>query len=591
MVHSNFPGINQYHRVSVRNGRSILERYSPATPNYILCTPAVSDFVLGLHSGEPSAHWKRFFATSYVEAWEEVGRHGDALPIWHGLTDAERAYLLSVVRENISHRLRTGESFSIESFPQEGRLNQSAFAAVSAWCGGEMRGCMLAFEHSCLESVIEASTRMLSDSRYRALDFDELPDVRFEVAAIFDLGIPVVSRDWKRNDIYVEKAYRMQTGARSAWYLPEVLNSAHFSDLTDFSSQLARKGGFSSADAHVEMFEVDDFIESAGGADVTVLSGPVPVSRPVQRTSDPYVAFSDMFEHAADHLKYLVQERAVLPKAVDPFDVRTFNTVSLGRCAFTMHGMLTYAQAVDDAGLRQAGERLYEKTKLLYGAAPVHEQLLMSAYLGMAARDLGRVEDTKMFRETLLRAELQEQEVQPIPFLQTARFFLSDGDTAVHARGAALCERVLAEFSRAKDNGTPISLAEYADLLVVTRQLGAEYRTVGEEISRWYESYQHDDGSFPNYTTGGLPYTRGTSKILESLAYDAARREGVVERALGWLARMQYAEDSMFFVPASRRHLLRGGFRHDVCNMQAWPDAAGHVLVGAARLAAVRKVK
>jgi hypothetical protein len=47
---------------------------------------------------------------------------------------------------------------------------------------------------------------------------------------------------------------------------------------------------------------------------------------------------------------------------------------------------------------------------------------------------------------------------------------------------------------------------------------------------------------------------------------------------------MQYRPDSMFFVPVEHRPRVMGGLRHDAYDTDAWIDAAGHVLLGLARL-------
>ena len=56
-------------------------------------------------------------------------------------------------------------------------------------------------------------------------------------------------------------------------------------------------------------------------------------------------------------------------------------------------------------------------------------------------------------------------------------------------------------------------------------------------------------------------------------------------RALAWLLDMQYRPDSTFFIPTEHRGRVMGGLRHDYYDTDAWIDAAGHLLLGLARLA------
>ena len=285
---------------------------------------------------------------------------------------------------------------------------------------------------------------------------------------------------------------------------------------------------------------------------------------------------------AVDHLVRIVDNAGWMPNVVDPFDIRMHNTVSLTRGAFTAYALLEYADVTQLDTYRSAGMRAYKA--LATRTMVADEHAAVGIYLGMAARKLRLKEDVARFQNILMKSSVFNADVQPIIFLQAARFLAAVGDPRSATFAAGVFEKVLEDFRTKKESGVPVSLASYADMLVVSRQLGNAYTAVQEEISAWYESYQLEDGSFPNTTSGGLAYTRGTGKIFESLAYEPIRHEQSIRRALAWLARMQYTPDSAFFIPRERQPLCLGGFRHDAGNPQAWPDAAGHVLLGGARL-------
>ena len=68
------------------------------------------------------------------------------------------------------------------------------------------------------------------------------------------------------------------------------------------------------------------------------------------------------------------------------------------------------------------------------------------------------------------------------------------------------------------------------------------------------------------------------------LALEAVAHAKELKRAGQWLFDRQYDENNLFFVTKSMRDMLRGGFRHDHQNSDAWIDAAGHMLLGVARI-------
>jgi hypothetical protein len=79
-------------------------------------------------------------------------------------------------------------------------------------------------------------------------------------------------------------------------------------------------------------------------------------------------------------------------------------------------------------------------------------------------------------------------------------------------------------------------------------------------------------------------YARGTGKVFEVLALAPNEAPGAIDRVLGWLLSMQYRSDSAFFVPHEHWPRVLGGLRHDYYGPDAWIDAAGHFLLGLARL-------
>lgn len=575
-----FPGIiEDYEICADARGGLYPKRADVSRPRYILCSPESVEEI----EFEEGSRWRRFFSTASVEVWEDTSMFSadsTLVPLHHGLHAEEQEYLLNFVRSIAESHLQGGQDFfgiHTQSTNTPTRLSSPSFAAVSVWWRGVLRGCMLAFENSCVESVQTACLRALKDPRFRPIKREELADVRFEVVLFSGLVMPLTRRERREGVLYPEKSYRMSNGECAAWFLPEVLNMGKISGFEEYLTRLSRKGGLSLDTAHVHYFEVEDFIEDEQGVPLS-LSGPVPAGVLLDEQHS-----KALYERAERHLTRLLADSPLFPNGIDPFDTRSLWRVAQGRGLFTMQALTEYAEATKGELTIEMAIRSYRAYKGMLDTEHSDQgQILAAAYLGMAALDLGYKDDACRYADVLKQhMSAPHAFLQPIVCLQASRFLWRYGDSA---SAEQLLTLTWNRFQSARNLGRPISLAEYADLLVLVPALWGSAAHEYDEISSWYLTQQHEDGSFPNLTTGGLAYTRGTAKIFESLAFDPERHAAALRSVLGWLARMQYTEGSMFFIPTERRELFEGSFRHDVCNPEAWPDAAGHVLVGATRL-------
>ena len=178
-----FPGIEEHYRVVKKaQGRDVV-RIKKEYPHCIMCATGTGDTVKKSYESDEDVSdkylWRRFFSTQLFEIWEEIGRWKDTPPLRHGLTDDEKSFLLDVVRKNSMHHLRTGKQLPATVFGRgSNRLDEPLSAGVAVWCRGEPRGCMIVCDKPCLLSVLEASTRVLSDTRYKPITLEELPDMR-----------------------------------------------------------------------------------------------------------------------------------------------------------------------------------------------------------------------------------------------------------------------------------------------------------------------------------------------------------------------------------------------------------------------------
>jgi hypothetical protein len=202
-------------------------------------------------------------------------------------------------------------------------------------------------------------------------------------------------------------------------------------------------------------------------------------------------------------------------------------------------------------------------------------------YLGKAASYLGDDGTLDAAARTVLE-QLEGPDPGPLVLAEAASFL--DRVSARHPRAGDKCEslrrELLERFTSARASDEPVTLAEWAEL-------GAVFpvrSTASREVLDWLRNQQLASGAFPETTSSDFVYSRGTGKVFEVLALDAAESSSAVDRALRWLLSMQYRADSVFFVPCEHRRRVVGGLRHDYYGPDAWIDAAGHFLLGLARL-------
>ena len=136
-------------------------------------------------------------------------------------------------------------------------------------------------------------------------------------------------------------------------------------------------------------------------------------------------------------------------------------------------------------------------------------------------------------------------------------------------------------FEEELKSGRSINLAVWAELVNIFSDFDDEF---SGRVADWLKKQQLPNGAFPESTTSNFVYTRGTGKIFEVLALKPEKNKEEIKKVLDWLFSMQYDEENSFFVSEEIRPRVIGGFRHDYFNSEAWIDAAGHILLGGARL-------
>ncbi|HLK40951.1 MAG TPA: hypothetical protein VKU41_29575, partial [Polyangiaceae bacterium] len=396
--------------------------------------------------------------------------------------------------------------------------------------------------------------------------------------------VPLSRREIETADAYPDKALFVSEGTRSGVYMPEAFNvlSGRIVRLQAVARSVAReKAGLSDLGprSRVEVCEVTEFVESADRSHAIRLDGPV---ASVDAAARGRVHAAAAGRAACAWLAAIQAEDGSLPVFVRPASGKGEGS-DVVRGAMTAEALAAFGST---CGLESAVETARRMLRWLHRTRPQWIQkrgvaLPATIYAGKAAGLLGD-EAAVNAAATNVLAHLEEPEHPPLVLAHALSFL--DGTAARHApasrRRDALRLELAGRFARAMQGEAPVSLAEWAELGAVS-PLGSG---TAREVRDWLRSRQLSSGAFPESTTSDFAYSRGTGKVFEVLALRPSESPGAIDGALGWLLSMQYRPDSSFFVPHEHWGRVLGGLRHDAYGADAWIDAAGHFLLGLARL-------
>jgi hypothetical protein len=365
--------------------------------------------------------------------------------------------------------------------------------------------------------------------------------------------------------------------------MPEAFNvfPRRMARLQSVTESLARdKVGLAGVgpDTRFEVCELTEVIESADRSRAVRLDGPVAC----HDESAPRAQVRAAGQAACAWLAAIQGEDGSLPQFIRPATGKG-EGVDFVRSAMTGEALAAFGVAHGLESVIESARRVLgwlDRSRAEWTGKP-GIALATTIYRGKAALCLG--DDTAV--KTAARSTL-EQLAGPDPgllVLAHAASFLDRASTR-HPPAAprcALLRSALAEqFTRAGASNDPVSLAEWAELGAA---LPADSKA-SREVCDWLRSRQLASGAFPESTTSDFVYSRGTGKVFEVLALHPTESPGALDRCLGWLLSMQYRSDSAFFVPHEHWPRVLGGLRHDYYGPDAWIDAAGHFLLGLARL-------
>ncbi len=541
--------------------RDLPHRVTSAAPTFIVRP-----------SGRPlESGWKHVFQSDIDVIEKRIREPNAASPFRWGLTNNDRIHTIQHARTTMRDVLATSVSIN-RVVPV--RFLLFADVNVAIWIDGSLRGSHIVEGKSMRDGLTDAARHAFTDSRFKPITAEELERARIQIGILHPLRMPLSRHERRRNRIRAEKGYSLTRGNAKGFFLPEVHNVRRFKALDDFLAALAdEKAGVSAARTkEVRVFEVEDFIEGEKGSAPLSLCGPMLAERTVST--------DDRFRLAADWLLAIQGPDGFLPGLVSPLTQRS--TLDWPRLAMSAWALAEYGESTGTSLYRAAAERSHTflRAYIFDQLRTIPHHALTLAYFGRLSLTLVKTANAHRAAAAVIarRAGLA---ADPILAAQCAGFLrkigISDGGIADE-----LEKKLRADFRSARDSGRSMSLAAFAELAPLFRGHDPSF---ADEVSKWLISQQKANGAFPNLTDDDFTYTRGTGKIFEALARSGADRVAI-ERSLAWLFSMHYTQDNMFFIPSDMQPNLLGGLRHDDFNTDAWIDAVGHLLLGAAALRA-----
>jgi len=532
--------------------------------------------------GEPG--WRTIMNLRDLVVIERDAPHGNERPLRLGLSQEEASSILRQARTS-ADRFLGGDTQVVRGVHSQGerRLAQRTAVAVALWARGRLRGSVIVSPGPAMRMVGQAAMAACQDVRFERLSAADLADAVFQVGFLHAPRVPLSKREIQTGDAYADKALFVSEGTRSGAYLPEVFNvlARRTVRLQSLAESIARdKAGLPTLgpSARVEVCEVTEFIESADRSRAVRLEGPVACLD----DASVRTRVRDAGQAACSWLAAIQREDGSLPLFVRPSSARAEGT-DVVRCAMTAEALAAFGVAYGLESAVESARRVLawlDRSRSEWTARP-GLSLPTTIYRGKAALCLGDDAVVKVAAKQILE-QLEGPDPGPLVLAHAVSFLdlASTHDPSVAHKCESLRDELGARFGRALASEKPVILAEWAELVAA---FPGGSRT-SQEVGDWLRSRQLPSGAFPETTASDFVYSRGTGKVFEVLALRPNESPGTLDRALGWLLSMQYRPDSAFFVPHEHWPRVLGGLRHDHFGPDAWIDAAGHLLLGLARL-------
>lgn len=520
-----------------------------------------------------TAKYSLLFQTPLLEIWEHRSVTKSA-PFRLGIPREEKQHLLSTARTLLQLYLETGQIPNDTLVLNEERYNKPYGVDIGLWTRGHNRGSIISFEDTFKASFLKALWGAATDQRYKPLTLEELPHTKIEISLLSDLHIPICKNEVTTEAIYSNLGYvALRDSVPQGWYLPMVCNARTFSSHTQFIQSLVHDKAKIIPEnipkTSISVFTVHNFIDTAKNNSVLELDGPLPAPQ----NGASVITQDTLKKICNDAVDWLIQNTSsegYLAPIIYADTERPF-TLDSARTVFTAYALNVYStETKHTEGQEAAGKiiRFYEQSVRPHEKAESLASTYYAHYL--LSNTESRSSPPTISNTFNLEKGGTIHRLQKIHLAQMQG--LTDANSAI--------DYLLNELFTKIDANSEVSLAEYAELLVVTH---AAKHPDHAKLCQWYLSRQHACGSFPNTTQNSQAYTRGTGKIIEALAF-TGEHTSEIHRALHWLSRFQYTKDTLYCIPEEKQARFVGSLRHDACNRDTWVDSVGHLLLCVARL-------
>ena len=542
--------------------------------------------------------WQKIAETKVFELWERYTGEPQNMPMRLGFSDKEKKDLLFFARETITNFLlqdkativNSGHDVTVEKtrkydaqqFLEKSpeRYKAKTRIDVALWVDGHLRGSQIVERETIAHAIYDASVNATRDIRFKPLNTEELSGLRIEITFMSDLLLPVTSSDIRANEIWTTKGYVALAEGGAGWFVPAVFNCLAFDGLSDFLQVLTtRKLNIASKAPSYFYFNVIDWIETE--KNYKSLRGPVVENNINFKKNGDIESVI-----AKDILRYLhnnIEKDGNIIFSYNPISGES-SSIDWVRNAFAAWSLVLYGEVFNNENSKQIGFLQYSYLKENIGnTAPIESYL----YLSYAAY-LYHDETFTNFCNEYIYSHYKKNIHAPLFALQVGLFFLEERNRQQKMEDISLriALDVLESFMSSKRDGADFPLAMFSDLVpllvALSKVFGSEdLQKKANDVASWYIEKQNPDGSFPSSVNSIESYSRGTIKILESLARSGLvnGEDAVIKKGIAWIYDMQYREDSMFFIPQSRRDSAFGGIRHDNHNAAIWIDSEAHTLL------------
>lgn len=526
---------------------------------------------------------------------KEIYSNNNASCLRRDLTIAEKKQAVFTVRENIKKVLFKQEILNEKELAGIFLFNifqEPATIGVVLWVDGNYRGSVIYNGSSLIEAILACSFKVIKDKRFKPIKGEDLDNLRIEINILSDLHIPLPKKPIGSGLILTDKVYMAQCESKSGLLLPTIFNTCLFKNHSEFLDLLiVNKAGITPKkfkNTRVSVLEVESFIESHDLKNICDMNGSlIKINEPNLDENTIKVFGNEL----ADYVCNQQDKDGFIPQI---FDVYTHMQTKADwvRMSFIAFALATYGVYTEQEKYISVAkktqnyiERVFPKLQFLSN----NESLLVNAYLGRLSILLNEKNRASKYID-IVDAN-QQLSVPPMMRLQLAVFFyeMVEERQSLLAVVLKIVNDAFLEWEKLVSKNKELSLAEYAELLSLLKLLSVDKKINDatllknyNKIKSWYLSCQNFNGSFPSTTNSWYQYTRGTSKVLESISLDKDNTYAC-RKSISWLKGLQYKTDSMFGVPLEKRSLVMNALMHDDMNHSVWVDSVGHTLIGVGR--------